>query len=119
MGDHILISGLRVKTLVGWPDEERATPQFVLVDVDVETDLRPSSGSDDLDDTIDYAAVVAEVAEHVGSSETRLLERLAGEVAELVAAKEGVKRVTVEIGKEVVPVPEEVAKVAVRVERAG
>lgn len=117
MSDHILVSGLRVETRVGWTAEERADPQFLLVDLDVETDLAPSSASDDLGDTLDYASLVAEVAEYVGSREARLLERLAGEIADLVSAKKGVKRVTVEIAKEVVPVPEEVGRVAVRVVR--
>ena len=117
MNDHILVSGLRVQTRVGWTAEERARPQFLLIDLDVETDLAPSSASDELDDTLDYASLLAEVSSYVGSSEARLLERLAGEVADMVSAKNGVKRVTVEMAKEVVPVPEEVARVAVRVVR--
>jgi dihydroneopterin aldolase len=115
--DRIVISGLRVRTRVGWTDEERAEPQFVLVDLDLETDVSASSASDDLADTIDYAAVISDVARHVSSKETRLLERLAADVAEMVSAMNGVKRVSVEIAKEVVPVPEEVGRVAVHVER--
>ena len=117
MTDRIVISGLRVRTRVGWTDEERAEPQFVLVDLDLETDVSASSASDDLADTIDYAAVISDVARHVSSKETRLLERLAADVAEMVSAMNGVKRVSVEIAKEVVPVPEEVGRVAVHVER--
>lgn len=117
MSDHILIQGLRVETRVGWTDEERARPQVVLVDLDLEIDATASARSDDLGDTVDYGAVIAEVAQHVSSREERLLERLAAEVAEMVSARNGVKRVSVEIAKEVVPVPEEVGRVAVRVER--
>lgn len=119
MSDHILISGLRVETRVGWTDEERAEPQAVLIDLDVETDAGAPAASDDLGDTIDYGAVIAEVAEYVGGRETKLLERLAAEVAETIAARNGVKRVTVEIAKEVVPVPQEVTRVAVRIARSG
>ena len=117
MTDRILISGLRVRTRVGWPDEERAEPQFVLVDLVLETDVSASSASDDLADTVDYAEVISAVAEHASSTETRLLERLAVEIAEMVSALKGVKRVSVEVAKEVVPVPEEVGRVAVHVER--
>ncbi|HEV2756899.1 MAG TPA: dihydroneopterin aldolase [Actinomycetota bacterium] len=119
MSDHILVSGLRVETRVGWTDEERARPQTVLIDLDMETDVAASAASDDLADTIDYGTVIAEVADYVGGRETKLLERLAGEVAEMVAARNGVKRVTVEIAKEVVPVPQDVARVAVRTARSG
>ena len=119
MSDHILISGLRVETRVGWTDEERAHPQAVLIDIDVETDTRAAAASDDLGDTVDYASAISEVVAHVEGRETRLLERLAGEIAKMVSARNGVKRVTVEIAKEVVPVPEEVARVAVRVVRSN
>lgn len=117
MSDHILIRGLRVETHVGWTDEERNEPQAVLVDLDVEIDATASARTDDLGDTVDYASVISEVARLVSTREERLLERLAAETAELVSAMNGVKRVSVEIAKEVVPVPEEVGRVAVRVER--
>lgn len=118
MSDHILIEGLRVATRVGWTDEERAEPQTVLVDLDLEIDASASARSDDLSDAVDYASVIADVAGYVSGREERLLERLAAEVAEMVSARNGVKRVSVEIAKEVVPVPEEVGRVAVRVERS-
>lgn len=117
MSDRILVTGLRVETRIGWTAEERAEPQVLLVDLDVETDAAPSAESDDLADTVDYARLIAEVARYVSSHEARLLERLAAEVAEIVSAMNGVKRVSVEMAKEVVPVPEEVGRVAVRVER--
>jgi dihydroneopterin aldolase len=118
VSDHILVTGLRVQTRVGWTDEERAAPQTILFDLDIETDAAASAASDDLGDTVDYGAVIGEVADYVGGRETKLLERLAAEVAEMVSARKGVKRVTVEVAKEVVPVPEEVARVAVRVARS-
>lgn len=117
MSDRILVAGLRVETRVGWTDEERAQPQTLLVDLDVETDATSSAGSDDLADTVDYATLIGEVARYLSTHEARLLETLAAGVAELVSAMNGVKRVSVEIAKEVVPVPEEVGRVAVRVER--
>jgi dihydroneopterin aldolase len=117
MSDRLLIQGLRVATRVGWTDEERNEPQTVLVDLDVEIDAARSARSDDLADTVDYASVIGEVSRLVASREERLLERLAAEVAEMVSAMNGVKRVSVEIAKEVVPVAEEVGRVAVRVER--
>lgn len=119
MSDRILVSGLRVATRVGWTDEERAGSQFVLVDLDVETDVARSSRTDELSDTIDYASLISKVAEHVAAREARLLETLAAEIAGLVSAMDGVKSVSVEVAKEVVPVREEVGRVAVRVERSA
>ncbi len=119
MSDHIVVRGLRVDTRLGWTAEERAHPQAILIDLDVETDLFAASTSDDLGDTLDYGATISEVAAFVRAGEFRLLERVAGDVAEIVSAKNGVKSVTVEVAKEVVPVVEEVARVAVRITRSG
>lgn len=119
MTGHVLVSGLRVQTRIGWTAEERAKPQVVLIDLDVEVDLEAAALTDDLSGTLDYDTTISEVAAFVRGRETKLLERLASEIGELVSAKNGVKSVSVEIGKEVVPVAEEVARVAVRIARSN
>ncbi len=119
MSDHIVVRGLRVVTRIGATAEERGRPQQVLIDIDAVYDASIPSRSDDLDDTIDYGALVHDVAALVAASEAALLERLAGEVAELVCERRGVERVTVAVGKEVPPIPEEVGAVTVIVDRPG
>ena len=115
--DSITISGLRVLTKVGATEEERRVPQTVLIDLVIEGDLAAAAKSDDLDDTVDYARVAETVGEFVRSSEMKLLEALAGAVAERVCAFPRVERVSVAITKEAPPIAEEVGPITVRITR--
>ena len=117
MTDRIAIRGLSVETRIGVTERERSSPQDVLIDIELLVDLSAPGLSDDLSDTIDYDALVNEVAALVRSGERNLLERLADEIAALLSAKNGVSGVTVEVMKQHVPVQEEVTGVSVRVER--
>jgi dihydroneopterin aldolase len=112
--DLIRIKGLRLQTHIGWTDDERSRPQWLVIDVDIALDLGKAARSDDLADTLDYHAAVTEIAELVRASRARLLEHLAWCIAELIGGKPGVEAVTVEVAKESPPL-EEKARVAVRV----
>jgi dihydroneopterin aldolase len=116
-GDRITIRGLRVGTHVGVTAEERATPQVVVLDVDAAVDLESAAASDDLGDTVDYGALTTRISELVQGHESRLLESLAGSVAQLVLGMAGVERVLVRVAKESPPVEEDLDSVSVRIER--
>lgn len=117
MSDRIAIRGLVVDTRIGVTEKERSEPQDVVIDIELRSDLTTPGRSDDLADTIDYDALVNDVAALVRAGERSLLERLADEIATLLSAKNGVSGVTVEVMKQHVPVAEEVAGISVRVER--
>ncbi len=117
--DLITIRSLRVTTRIGVTDEERAEPRTVTLQIEMATDTSAAGRSDDLTDTIDYAAVIEQVQALVTGGEFRLIEYLAEEVARLVAAKKGVRAVTVEVEKDDPPVAAEVEAVAVKIERPG
>ena len=88
-----------------------------MIDVELERDLSAAAASDDLTDTIDYDRLTSYVAELVRTSSSKLLEHLAGTIAEQVGSLPGVERVTVEVSKESPPVSEHVGKIAVRISR--
>lgn len=117
MTDRISISGLRVPARIGVTEAERAEPQVLVVNVELSTDLGPAGESDDLADTIDYDSLVTGIAQLVRETEVRLLERMANLIVGRVSLVSGVNGVTVEVYKEKVPVQEDVAAVAVRIER--
>lgn len=119
MRDRVTISDLRLKARVGWGDEERAVPQWILVDVVIEIDSRAAAASDDLADTVDYHATIERIAALVEGTEAKLLESLAAKVADAIAADPGALGVTVEIRKESPPVDREVGGISVRIERPG
>ena len=117
MPDTISIRNLRLATHIGVTEEERSEPQWVLVSVDLHTDLRPAAKSDDLVDTVNYHWATNEIAAIVRSSKCQLLEYLAGKIASQMSRIERVDGVTVEIAKESPPVEEDVGGIVVRIER--
>lgn len=117
MADTVGIKGLRVETHIGVTEQERAQPQTVVIDIDIHADLSRAGETDDVADTVDYAAVAEAVAKLVGASECKLLEHLAAKVVGVISTFSGVNGVTVVVGKETAPMPVEVDGVSVRVER--
>ncbi|HEY7875826.1 MAG TPA: dihydroneopterin aldolase [Actinomycetota bacterium] len=117
MTDHLVIRGLHVPARIGVTAEERAQEQTLVVNLDVTTDLAPAGASDDLEDTIDYAALISSIDVLVRSSEVELLETLAQKIADEIAHIKEATGVTVEIAKEIVPVTEKVEEVTIKIVR--
>ncbi len=117
MTDSIIFKGLRAKGRIGVTEAERAVPQGLIVDLELELDLGPPGLSDDLEDTIDYSKVTGDVARLIEDNEVLLLEHLAQKIADHLLTEPKLGRVTVVLGKERPPVPEEVDGVSVRIER--
>ena len=100
--DSIRINGLEVQVRIGVPDEERAEPQKLVIDVVMESDFRGMA--DDIARTTDYAAVAAWLKEECARREWRLLETLAEDLAAgLLSRFPRVRAVTLQIHKFVLP----------------
>jgi 7,8-dihydroneopterin aldolase/epimerase/oxygenase len=84
--DRIVLGAMRFEGCHGVSVAERAAPQPFEVDLEIELDLGPAGRSDDLGRTVDYGAVFGLVAAIVQGRSFRLLEALAGAVAEGVLA---------------------------------
>ncbi|HEX2699518.1 MAG TPA: dihydroneopterin aldolase [Acidimicrobiales bacterium] len=114
--DVIELRGLRVLARHGCLPEEREREQPFEVDLDVHVDLSVPGRSDDLDDTLDYGAVVAAAVVAAGPP-SKLLEHVAERVAQAVLADSRVTAVTVAIRKLRPPVPADLATAGVRITR--
>lgn len=113
MKDAILVKGLRVETRVGVPDEERAKPQVLEIDLLLEGNL--TNLRDEIARTTDYAAVCALIRQSCKNSEYRLVETLAEEVAkEVLSAFPLVDVIEIEVRKFILP---ETQYVGVRLRR--
>ncbi|MGA0177285.1 MAG: dihydroneopterin aldolase [Chthoniobacterales bacterium] len=113
-GDRIRINALRVLARIGVPDEERAAPQKLSIDVVMESDFRGLD--DDLARTTDYAAVAAWLKAECARREVKLLETLAEELAAgLLEGFPQIRAVDLEVRKFVLP---DTRDVSVRVRRA-
>lgn len=112
--DRILINGLELPVQIGVPDEERAGWQTLRADLELELVGRVEDFGDELSATVDYDAVAREVRLLAAERPRRLIESLAGEIAQAVLARPLVCGVLVTIRKRVLP---GVDDVAVRIHR--
>ena len=101
--DTIVISELEVYYRVGVTEEERVKPQRLLLSVEMEADLGPAAASDDLAQTIDYAAVAQRLVRFGQGRQWALIEKLAAEVAALILEEFRPETVRVEVRKFIVP----------------
>ena len=81
--DKILIYQLEVSCILGVTDEERKSPQKILIDLELITDHSKAAKSDDIQDAIDYDRV-CKVTRFVEESQFHLLEALAESISELI-----------------------------------
>ncbi len=84
--DEVFLEGLRFYAFHGVNPEEQALGQRFVIDVRIETDLRPAGRSDDLDRTISYSAVYKRVRAVVEGAPRRLIETVAEEIAATLLA---------------------------------
>jgi len=82
----ITITDLEASVHVGVPSEERATPQRVLVSVEMDYDFSKAATSDDIAATIDYFEVAQKITALGKGREWKLIEKLASDIADLVLA---------------------------------
>lgn len=97
--DSINIFDLKADCVIGTRPEERQRRQTIALDLTLECDLAAAGHSDDLSDTIDYAAIEEAVFQLVAASQCRLLESLAQQVADLLLADPRVFGCSVRITK--------------------
>ncbi|MGH7747806.1 MAG: 2-amino-4-hydroxy-6-hydroxymethyldihydropteridine diphosphokinase, partial [Candidatus Dormibacteria bacterium] len=120
MADRIELHGLRCLGTHGVSAEERSSPQPFEVDLDVACDLTQAGESDELDDTIDYAALCTAVSSVVEGAPTKLLEHLAQRISDEVmrVGGERVLGVRLSVRKLRPPVPVDLAWSAVTISRS-
>jgi dihydroneopterin aldolase/2-amino-4-hydroxy-6-hydroxymethyldihydropteridine diphosphokinase len=117
VSDHILISDLRVVSVVGVLDHERNAPQPLRIDVDIHVDLHDAGLSDDLTETVHYGEVCTALVEVARVNSDHLLERLAQRMADTVLSFARVAAVDLTLTKLRPPIPEDVQSSAVRIHR--
>lgn len=97
--DTIFISDLRIETRIGIYDWERQAPQTVQLDLEIGLRGKHAADSDRIEDTIDYAEVVAGIRRLFTQQHFSLLEHAAESVARMVIADFGAPWLRVTIAK--------------------
>jgi 7,8-dihydroneopterin aldolase/epimerase/oxygenase len=117
VSDRITLRGLRFLGRHGVELEERLEPQPFDVDLILRGDLSAAAATDDLADTVDYSAVFTLVGEVVEGRSYRLIEALAGAIANAVLAAHPIDDVEVRVRKPKAPLPGVFETVEVRLRR--
>ena len=82
--DIIYINDLRIETIIGIYGWERKTKQTVVLDIEMGTDIRKASASENVEDTLNYKSVAERLFEFVGGSEFELVETLAERISDIL-----------------------------------
>ena len=98
--DKIFLSSLTVECIVGIWEWERRVKQAVIIDLEMQADIRRAAASDRIEDTIDYKKVAKRLLAFVGDSQFHLVETLAERIAQLVVVEFGVAWVKVRLNKQ-------------------
>lgn len=117
MNDRIDLKGIEVYAKHGVLRSEQETAQVFRVDVTAYVDTSVAAQSDDLGDALDYGVLALEVREAVGAESYKLIETVAGKVADVVMAHDQVTRSVVTIHKPDAPIDLVFEDVSVTVER--
>lgn len=115
--DHIGLHGIRGWGYHGVLGHERERGQEFIVDVDLQIDTRAAAAGDDLQATVDYGRVAADVLAVVTGEPCALIETLAARVADRCLARPRVEAVTVTVHKPGAPVPVALDDVTVAITR--
>ena len=82
--DIVFIRQLEIETVIGIYDWERKIRQVISIDLDMATDIKKASNSDNIEDTLNYKAVAKRLISFVTESEYELVETLAEKICEIV-----------------------------------
>src|SRR5947207_13750764 len=83
----VSIVDLEVFYCVGVSDEEREKPQRLLLTIELSFDFSSASVSDRIEKTINYYTVATELLKFGENRSWRLLERLAGSIADMLLSQ--------------------------------
>ncbi len=101
--DIISITGLEVFYRVGVPEAERAEPQRLLLNIELQADFSAAAQSDAIADTVDYYAVTQRLLHFGVDREWKLIEKLAADIAAAILAEFAVQSVAVQVKKFIIP----------------
>jgi dihydroneopterin aldolase len=102
-GDVIRIEQIEVLAHIGVPDDERSQPQRLTINIAFWPSKSGAELNDEIGQAVNYAAVCAEVRKFVGERRDKLIETLADKLAFHLLQVFGIRRITIELRKYILP----------------
>jgi FolB domain-containing protein len=101
--DSLHLEQLEVDTRIGVTDEERATPQRIVINLTIWPNTTFEKLHDDIERTINYVELCRATREFVQSRKWKLIETLASDVSAHLIDKFLIQSVQIEVQKFVLP----------------
>ena len=95
----IRIKNLRLTTTIGVYKWEETHQRTLIFNVEIETDFIDGMKSDNLKDAIDYDVVVNQIKNFVENNHCQLIEKMVGDLLDLIMQDKRIKRCTLEVDK--------------------
>ena len=102
-GDVIRIERIELLAHIGVPDDERAQPQRLAISIAFWPNKSGAELNDEIAQAVNYATVCAEVRKFVGGRSDKLIETLADKLAFHLLEVFGIRRITIELRKYILP----------------
>lgn len=97
--DRIHLRDLRLRAIIGVYPEERRQKQDLVLNLELQVDLRQAGETDRIEDTVDYHLLQQRIIAQVEASTHALIEKLAAEIAQTCLDHPAVKAVRVILDK--------------------
>ncbi len=97
--DIVFLRGLRIETVIGIYDWEKAIRQTVVLDIEMASDVARGAATDRIEDALDYKAVSRRLKQFVSEAKFELVETLAEHCARIVREEFGVPWVRLALNK--------------------
>lgn len=95
----IKIKNLKLKTIIGIHKWEEIVDREIIINATISTNFDKSLFSDDIADTIDYDAIVANIKNLVSTKRFKLVEKMAQEIMDLIMLDQRISKCKLEIDK--------------------
>jgi len=119
MADRLVIERLEFEGFVGIDESERTTPQPLAADLELFLDLSKAISTDNLENTVDYAAVAKKIVATAQQEQFCLIETLGERLAEVILEDSNISEVHLWVRKLRPPIKNPVGSVGARIARGS
>ncbi|ELS31967.1 MULTISPECIES: ribonuclease HI [Pseudanabaena] len=117
MTSKIYLKGVKAYGYVGYLPEENVLGQWFEVDATLWVDFEKATNNDDIEDTVNYISCIRKIENLTQTHKFKLIERLAGAIADSLLEDTKITQVEVKIIKHP-PIPNFLGSVAVEIVRS-
>ena len=97
--DKIFLRDLKLKTRIGIFEWEKQIDQVININIEVGTDIKRASETDDVQYSLDYKSLSIEVKDYVINNQHDLIETLIENIAQMLLDEFDINYVTISISK--------------------